>query len=204
MRDFGSDRCAVCGGRINPENDTEILDGYICEDCISKLSPWFEEFDCAEVDELKEQMRLRERIDRDLENFHPTRKFGEEGDWMLLVDDEARTFVVTDTLDLEDCDSEVIHFENVTYCDNDVDDECDEIAPKLDRYSYTFNISIDLDHPYLENITYQLNEEPLEYEVKQHGFLGLGGHDAEEEPDYMEYQKLAEKICKVLNNEDDG
>lgn len=197
------DCCDFCGQEIRSVVNTELLDGHICPDCAALLSPWFtEDLDCMEVDEIRQQLEGRERNRRQLKSFHPTRKFGYPT--MVVVDDDAQTFVVTDSKDLLGTNPDILRIQDVDYCMSDVHKDRSEIGPKRYRYSYTFKMDIGVEHPYIDEITYALNEEPLQYESTEKGFLGMGGFDPEGEPDYDDLAALAEKIENVLTGEDDG
>ena len=54
------------------------------------------------------------------------------------------------------------------------------------------------------DISFPLNEQPLEYMSQEKGFLGFGGFDPEGQEDYDALMALGEKIENVLYSEDDG
>ena len=194
-------RCVLCGNPIDPEVDMEVMSGYLCEDCVLKTSPWFEEFQYAETEDLRNQIRLRqENLDR-LRDFVPSRCFGEET--MVVVDDSHKTFMVTSEYDLSLENPELISVSDVIDCSVTVEQEREDLGDKTYCYSYQFVVDIDLNHPYLDHICFPLNEEPLSYESQEKSFLGFGGFDPEEEPDYQQLQDVAQAIEDVLNDLED-
>lgn len=193
--------CELCGKAIGPSGNYELLDGYLCQDCADQLSPWFNEFDMAEVDDLQEQIRLREENQNRIPDFCPSRKFGDE--IMVVVDDEAGEFVVTDNQDLWEDNSDIISIDECINCSVDVQKDCVPIGHKRYRYTYNFQVTIDLDHAYLSEITFPLNAHPLEYESEERSFLGMGGFDPSEEEDYAYYVRMGETLENVLMDMED-
>ena len=199
------ERCCICGKETDVNEETALLDGAICRRCAKGLSPWFHEREDADTAEIREQLRLRETNRERLRNFHPTRKFGD--DTLVVVDDKAGTFVVTESKDLQAFNPEVLSLEDVMDCGIEQEEEREEIGPKRYQYRYILNLYIDVDHPYLSHLYFPLNREPLVYESRERSFLGFGGFDPSGEPDYQALEHRADVICAVLNREeepDDG
>lgn len=204
MRKNDRNRCDICGEEIRGIGSTELLDGHICKDCASLLSPWFtEDLDCTELEEIQTQLDGREANQKAIAQFRPTRKFG--GDMKVIVDDNAKTFVVTDSRDLWEDNPDIIRIEDVSYCLVTPEEERREIGPKRYRYRYRFLVEIGVDEPdYIDEISFYLNEKPLEYESSEKSFMGFGGFDPEGQPDYDELTALGEKLENVLGDDDDG
>ena len=204
MRPREQMRCDICGGEIRSVADTELLDGHICPQCAEKLSPWFtDDLDCTEVVEIKRQIQGRKENQKLLGDFHPTRQFG--FDTKILVDDDARTFLVTETGDLMAENPDILRIDDVSFCSVDPEEDYADVGPGQFRYRYTFQVDISMDHPYIDSIQFPLNEEPLEYmSGTKKGFLGFGGFDPEGQEDYDALTALGEKIENVLNDDDDG
>lgn len=193
--------CRLCGREVYEDSAVEILDGYICEECSCRLSPWFKGQDMAEIEELESQIQAREENFEALRDFHPTRQFGDGP--MVLVDDDAKTFVALKDCCLEDENPEIIPIQDVIDCSVDVEEEREKIGSGLYRYSYQFYVKIDLDHPYLDEIAFYLNEDPLCYESEEKSFLGLGGFDPENEEDYQYLARMSSTLEDVLNDLED-
>lgn len=193
--------CELCGKTIGPSGNYELLDGYLCQECADQLSPWFNEFDMAEPEELEEQIRLREENQEKIPDFHPTRKFGDQ--IKVVVDDQAKTFVVTDSTDLWEDNPDIISFDECINCSVDVQKDCAEIGRKRYRYTYDFQVTLDLDHAYLSEITFPLNAETLAYESSEKSFLGMGGFDPGDQEDYLHYARMGETLENVLMDLED-
>ena len=204
MRNRECNCCDICGEEIRVIGDTELLDGHICQDCASLLSPWFtEDLDCTEVEEIQAQLDGRDANLEAIPDFHPSRHFGYG--WKIIVDDQAKTFVVAETRDLWEENPDIIRIEDVSYCTVTPEEDRAEIGDRLYRYRYQFLVEIGVAEPdYIDEISFYLNEEPLEYESSEKSFMGFGGFDPEGQPDYDELAALAEKIENVLNDDDDG
>lgn len=194
------ERCCICEKDFPESQLTETLDGFICEDCESLLSPWFMDLDCAETQDLIDQIDDRDQNQLDMADFVPTRKFGEH--FKVIVDDETRNFVVAETRDLAEENPDILSIEDVLDCSLDVEETREEIEDELYRYSYTFHMCISMDHPYVDELNFVLNDRSVAFESSEHSFLGFGGFDPENEPLYMQYQELADKITEVLMDEE--
>ena len=197
---MANNHCNICGKNMKPSESTELLDGFICDECKEKLSPWFKEFDTAEVDEIHQQIRGRERNQNEIRNFHPTRKFGEKP--MLVIDDDAKTFVVTDSYDLVKANPDIIRLEDVLDCGFFVDDNREKLDNGSFLYTYNFVLDIDLYHDYLDKIRMYLNSQPLELESDKRSFLGFGKFDPSKDVNYHYYQAEGWFLSDILNDKD--
>lgn len=57
---FDKKYCDICGEKIGLLGNRKLSDGNLCKDCAAKLSPWFTERKQSTVEEIREQLRLRE------------------------------------------------------------------------------------------------------------------------------------------------
>ena len=73
---FDKKYCDICGEKIGLLGNRKLSDGNLCKDCAAKLSPWFTERKQSTVEEIREQLRLREENRQKLAGFHPTRTIG--------------------------------------------------------------------------------------------------------------------------------
>ena len=197
--------CILCGAHTYPTDDNEAMDGLVCPDCLRKLSPFFTDLDIAETDELRQQLQAREVNRQSLSFFRPTRKFGD--DTMVLVDDSAQTFLVTDRRDFRSDDPDLIRLADVMDCSCYAEEEKTKLDGNRIRYSFVFSVTVTLEdsHPYLPGgeFTFPLNVQPLVLEGAKGGFLGRGGFKPEEDPAYQELDALAVRICDVLNRDEE-
>ena len=168
---FDKKYCDICGDKIGLLGNRKLEDGNLCKNCAAKLSPFFSERRHSTVEEIKEQLAYREDNKAAVKAFHTTRSFGRGK--KLLIDEDAKKFMVTSARDLEEANPDVIDFADVTGCDLDIDENRSEIKKKDDEgkqvsydppryeYSYDFEIRIRVNNPYFDEIRMQLNSSSV-------------------------------------------
>ena len=117
---FDKKFCSVCGGKIGLLGNRKLEDGNLCKECAQKLSPWFSERRHSTVEEIKAQLAYREANKAEVSAFHTTRTLGDRT--KVLLDEDARKFMVTSASNLLDANPDVLKFEDVTGCDLDIDE----------------------------------------------------------------------------------
>ena len=164
---FDKKYCDVCGEKIGLLGNRKLEDANLCKNCAAKLSPWFNERRHSTLEEIKEQLAYREDNKESVKAFHTTRSFGKYT--KLLLDEDARKFMVTSARDLEEANPDVLDFSQVTGCDLEIDEDRDEIKhkdkegnmvsydPPRYEYSYDFDMVIRVNHPYFDTMKFQLN-----------------------------------------------
>ncbi len=168
---FDKKYCDVCGDKIGLLGNRKLDDGNLCKNCAAKLSPFFSERRHSTVAQIKEQLAYREANLEDVKAFHVTRTMGRG--MKVLVDENAGTFMVTRARNLEEANPDVIKLSQVTGCRIDVDEDRDEqytkdkdgkrvsYNPPQYEYSYDFYIVINVNHPYFDEIRFQLNDHAI-------------------------------------------
>lgn len=164
---FDKKYCDICGDKIGLLGNKKLEDGNLCKNCAAKLSPFFSERRHSTVEEIREQLAYREDNKAAVKAFHTTRSFGQGK--KLLIDEDAKKFMVTSARDLEEANPDVIDFADVTGCDLKIDEDRDEIKkkdaegksvsydPPRYEYSYNFDILIRVNNPYFDEISMRLN-----------------------------------------------
>ena len=232
---FEKKTCSVCGGEIGLLGNRKLEDGNLCKDCAAKLSPWFEDRRGSTVDEIREQLDYREANRDKVAAFRTTRTLGE--DTKLLLDEDAGTFLVTDARDLRAANPDVLKFSDVTGCILDIDEDLIEIMreneegeevsyrPPRYTYEYDFYITIQVRHPYFDEIRFRLNDTTVTIEPDAAPQMGMGhprpggpgrphrpggpggagmarmaggGMNPQQDPQYRRYQEMGEEIRAVL------
>ena len=92
-----SKNCAICGGSGSALSSKKIADGHICSSCISKLSPWFDDYKKSSSEDIRRQHEYREENRRLLDDFEVTKAWGikKYADAMQFVYDAGkRQFVI--------------------------------------------------------------------------------------------------------------
>ena len=196
---FDKKFCSVCGGKIGLLGNRKLEDGNLCKDCAGKLSPWFSERRHSTVADIKEQLAYREANRAEVSAFHTTRTMGERT--KVLLDEDARKFMVTSAGNLQDANPDVLKFEDVTGCDLDIDErkveqkmknaEGKEVSYTPPRYKYEYNMSVVIyvNNPYFDDMRFQINSSTL------HG---------KTDPDYRRCEAIGLEIRKTMNQIREG
>ena len=191
--------CELCGEPVDEEYGAETGDGWICEDCASLLSPWMEDLEFTDTEDLEDQIAAREQNLEDLQDFVPTRSFYIPGmDYKLFLDDETGRFLVTEGFHILDENPDILSLEDVMDASVEVEDQREDLQDDLYLYSYNLYMHIELDHPYLSNILIPLNREPLTFESSEKSFLGFGGFDPSEEVSYRNLEDFGQDLSDAL------
>lgn len=185
--------CGICGKELGLLGKTKLADGYLCKDCAGRLSPFFTDERSSTVEQIREQLGYREANEALVASFNPTRELGEE--WRVLIDDNAREVIVTGRQDWRSANPDVIPFDNVTGCDDYIDEDRREVYHKDgegNRQSYDppryesrfdFWVTVHVNSPYFSLIKFKVNEWPVD-----------NRHSAE----FARYQQEARKISAAL------
>ena len=169
---FDRKYCSVCGSKISLLGNRKLEDGNLCKACAGKLSPWFSERRHSTLDEIRAQLAYREDNRAAVAAFRATRSFGTGT--KLLIDEDARCFMVTGARDLAAANPAVIDCAAVTDCRLDVSENRWELKhpdkegkrvsfiPPRYEYSYDFYCEIRVSHPYFDLIRFKLNSSRVE------------------------------------------
>ena len=163
--------CSICGGEIGLLGNRKLEDGNMCKNCAAKLSPWFSDRRSSTVEEIKAQLDYREANKEAVAAFNVTRSLGDSP--RLLLDEDARKFTVTAARNLAEANPDILDFSQVTGCDLDIDESRSEAhfrdregkmisyTPPRYTYSYDFNVTIRVNHPYFDTMKLKLNPSRL-------------------------------------------
>ena len=219
---FDKKECSVCGGEIGLLGNRKLEDGNLCKNCAAKLSPWFSGRRRSTVEEIKQQLAYREANQEKVAAFRATRTLG--GRIKVLMDEDAELFMVTAAKNLEDANPDVLAFSDVTGCQLDIDERKTEIEyrdaegerqsfnPKRYAYAYDFYIVIHVNHPYFNEIRFQLNSEAVDNGAEtllegpdsrsmrgmRGGFLISNAAEVRASVEYQKYEKMGQEICEAL------
>jgi len=206
---FDKKFCDVCGGKIGFLGNKKLEDGNLCRDCAKKLSPWFSERRHSTLAEIKEQLAYREKNKTAVAAFHTTRTMG-TGGTRLLLDEDARKFMVSSSNDPEEENPDVLDFSQVTGCSTDVQEGRTELkrqgpdgkevsySPPRYRYTYDFYIVINVNTPYFDEIRFRLNQNSVEVYSESHGIFIKGSGEGPSSPEYQQYIRQGEEIRQAL------
>ena len=173
---FDKKECSICGGEIGLLGNRKLEDGNLCKECAAKLSPWFGDRRQSTVEEIQKQLSYREANQARVSSFRTTRTLGER--MKVLLDEDAGLFMVTPARNLSEANPDVLSFSDVTGCKLDIDERKTEIEykdaegnrqsfnPKRYAYSYDFYIVINVNHPYFNEIRFQLNSDSVDNDAE--------------------------------------
>ena len=113
--------CDICGSEIGLLGNKKLEDGNCCKTCAGKLSPFFSERRSSTIEEIKQQLAYREANKAEVAKFRVTRTIGTDSK-KILLDEDARRFVVTSARNLKEANPDVLEYSMVTGCDMDIRD----------------------------------------------------------------------------------
>lgn len=165
---FNKKNCDICGGQIGLLGNRKLEDGNLCKDCAKKLSPWFSERRHSTVQSIREQLDYREANKAQVAAFTPTKTLG-DGSTKLLIDARNRKFMVAKTNNLREENPDVLDFSMARGCEPEIDENRSEkkrrtndgqyvsYNPPRYEYSYSFDVKIFVDHPYFDEIKFNIS-----------------------------------------------
>lgn len=164
------------------------------------------------MEEIREQLRLREENRQKLAGFHPTRTIGV--DTKVYVDEPGKTFIVTGAQDIMKANPDLIRMDQVADCQMDIRHTRTELKrenaqgekvsydPPVYEYDYTFWMEISvIGHPYIGSIRFRLNDRDITIRSEaRRSLLGMPTDDIHPEfnVEYREYLEMATLIVAVM------
>lgn len=215
---FDKKFCDVCGAKIGLLGNRKLEDGNLCKECAGKLSPWFSERRHSTVQSIKEQLAYRENNRAAANAFQTTRIFG-EGSQQLFIDENARKFAVCYKKNMPSGNPDIIDLSAILSTMPDSreykrelrmkDSTGKEVSynPPRYEYSYDFYFKITVNHPYIDEISFQLNNSRVVLREatggeKVSGLLGVLAGQTNTinlmNPEYQKYINLQIEIGRAL------
>ena len=190
---FDKKYCSICGEKIGLLGNRKLEDGNLCKNCAAKLSHWFSERRSSTVEQIRQQLEYREANKEKVAAFHTTRTLGDK--YKVLLDEDARKFIVTSSNSLQNANPDVLDFADVTGCTSRVNESKTEIMrempdgkkesyiPKRYKYDYDFYVTVNVNNPYFNEMEFQINDRLV---------------DDKDSPEYSSYQEMCTEIRDVL------
>lgn len=202
---FEKKECSICGKEIGLLGNRKLEDGNMCKECAAKLSPWFSDRISSTVAEIEEQLAYREKNKKAVEAFDVTLSLGTG--MKVLMDENAGKFMVTRERNFKNENPDVLDFSQVTGCHLDIEEhrteetredkdgnEISYIPPRY-FYSYDFHMIIKVNHPYFDEIAFDLNSSDVELNPER----GISVRpNPQMNPDYREYEEMGREIKEIL------
>lgn len=204
---FKKKNCSVCNGEIGLLGNRKLEDGNLCKNCAAKLSPFFSDRRNSTVQQITEQLEYREENKQAVAAFHITRTLGEAT--QVLVDEDACKFMVTDDRNIEKANPDVLDFSQVTSCRLNIEEDCSEdqhqdeegnyvsYNPPRYKFYYNFYITIGVNHPYFDEIQFQLNRISVDL-TKGNSVPMHRKPNPEYNCDFKEYEDMGNEIVAIL------
>lgn len=177
---FEKRNCSVCGSDMGRHTGRRLKDGCLCSVCTAKLSPWYVPADTAEVSQLARQIQLREENRERARIFSITNVYGEG--MRLFADMEHQWFTVTDSDNFAGDNPDIIDLSECEGVDISIREERNGLQESGTEYD--FYVTLRLNHPYLNEISWKLNDESV---------IGKNSDS------YRKYDALAEEIYHVMS-----
>jgi hypothetical protein len=213
---FEKKYCDICGQEIKFLGNKKLEDGNMCKDCEKKLSPWFDDRRHTTVEEIKKQLQYREENRAQLPSFVPDEVYGESYA-KLYVDNKNRKFTVTSAKpnEFNEKNPDLLSFDDVLSCEHKVSESKREKKRTVDgksvsydppryEYSYSFNIALNVRHPYFDDMSFNVcssvdtGERQMGENVKPTPRMRL--QDVEGVKEYNEMLSLGDYIKAVVDS----
>jgi len=211
---FKKKDCEICGKEVGVFGYKKLEDGEICKDCVKLLSPWFDDRRHSTVDQIKAQLAYREENRAALNDFRPTLTIGEYNPIRIeLVDGVPTRFVVERNGNYREENADIVSFKDVTSFNIDENENRQEekfrnsqgemvsYNPPRYEYNYDFRAEIYVNHPYFDDMRFDLNGSSIELKtIEQRNFLGFvsNNFDPMLYPEYREFKKEMDELNAVF------
>ena len=178
---FKKKDCDICGEQIKLFA-RKVDDGNICKNCNNKLSPWFNERRRSTLADIRAQLDYRAENEEAVKQFQVTRTIGDN--YKVLLDENAKKFLVTNRRKWQEGNPDILDYSMVTGVTLKTDEHEHELKrkgpdgkevsynPPVYEYSYEFDCTIHVNHPYFDEMTFQLNNSPVEAGKQSLGAAG--------------------------------
>ena len=164
---FDKKYCDVCGSKIGLLGNRKLEDGNLCKECAKKLSPWFSERRHSTLSDIKAQLEYREANKAKVSAFYVSKTLGSRT--KLMIDRQKQQFMVAKTNNISEENPDVLDFSMARGCETVIDEHRNEVKrknadgsyvsynPPRYEYSYTFSVKIFVDHPYFDEIGFEIS-----------------------------------------------
>lgn len=200
--------CILCGAEAVSFGSQAIAAGWLCGDCVGKMSPWFRLRQDITPGELCTHLAYRESNKALLSDFLPTVRLWRNP--TLYMDDVHRQFAVSDALTKEFPaeNPDILEYGQILQCDTQIEEsktELKQFSPGLGRisyrpkrYNYRFHIWVRIlvNHPFFKEMRFRLNQRPLVVSGRDVAASVRG--KVVKDRDYQSCVQAAEKMREIL------
>ena len=169
---FDKKFCDICGAKIGLFGNRKLDDGNMCKDCAALLSPFTTDRRKTNINDIKGHLAYREDNKTRVAVFNATRTIG--GKTRVIIDEDARKFLVTSSNRWQAENPDIIDFSQVTGCQTEIresrteikrkDSEGKEISYNPPKYDidYDFYITININSPWFSDISFKINDNRVD------------------------------------------
>ena len=173
---FDKKFCDICGAKIGLLGNRKLDDGNMCKDCASLLSPYYADRRGSSVALIKEHLAYREANRASVAALSITRTLGRDG-VKVMLDEDAKKFVVTSAQRWQDANPDVLDFTQVTGCQTEIKESRTELKQKdkdgkdvsyvPPRYDidYDFYVTLQVNSPWFSQINFKVNSSRIKERV---------------------------------------
>ncbi len=166
---FDKKFCDICDEKIGLLGNRKLADGNLCKDCAKLLSPYMTDRRQSTVEEIRQHLAYREENKKQVDSFAPTRILGNRT--KVYIDEPGQRFLVTWMDNWRNANPDILRLDQVIDTQVEVEEEKTELFQETaeskrvsfdpPRYScaYQFDITIRVNSPYFDEISFELTEE---------------------------------------------
>lgn len=205
---FEKKECDFCGGEIGMLGNRKLEDGNMCKECAKKLSPWFDDRRHSTVEQIQQQLEMREANKQAVAAFRDTTVLG-KSTHRIYIDENARKFMVCREKERGD-NPDVFDFSQVTSVIVDIDEDRDEkfqtdgdgdrrsYYPPRYTYHYDIRVIIYLNHPYVDDIRFDINASRISTTLLGQAVPENMKPNPRSVKEFMDCEQIAMKIKGIL------
>ena len=200
--------CILCGAEASSFGSQIVAAGWLCGECVGKMSPWFRLRQDVTEAELRAHLAYRDENRTRLPDFHPTVRLWRNP--TLYMDDARRQFAVSDALTKEfpTENPDILEYRQILQCDMEIEEsraELKRFSPGLGqisyrpkRYNYRFHVWVRIlvNHPFFHEMRFRLNQRPLTVSGRDVAASVQG--KVVKDRDYQSCVQTAQKMRDVL------
>ena len=153
---FSKKDCSFCGAQCGVLSCRKLADGFICKDCRSRLSPYYDVSTRDTVAGIAAQLDYRQRNLAELARFRPAVVAGGAG--KVFIDMQMGKFAVCRERELREGNPDLFDLRGLQSCTLRVREHRDRgVEDEPDRYEYDFFLDFAVDHPFVRKFSYEYN-----------------------------------------------
>lgn len=201
--------CAHCGCELGMTGWRSLSDGFLCKDCAHLLSPFFHERKESTTLEILGQLEYRKENQDFLASFVPEEVYGDD-DHKVCVDRTNGVFLISHYRDWRTGNPDVVDLSAVRDVAFSVRESREEVRtrdangnlvsyrPPCYRYSYSFEITVLVEHPYFDRMPLTLATGVRGNDISLYDFWARTGTSIQQALGVVPTQPMAPRMDDPL------